>query len=116
MDVQAWQLWNEEKGLEFMDPVLKNSCRSENEFLRYMHIGLLCVQEDPHMRPTMSFIALTLLKIESAVRLPKPERPPFSFERFGHDKFDHIYHDQYQQSIDGCSTKSLTNFSVTLPR
>ncbi|XP_070677648.1 cysteine-rich receptor-like protein kinase 25 isoform X2 [Malus domestica] len=29
----AWQLWNETKGLELMDPLLKDSC-SPNEFLR----------------------------------------------------------------------------------
>ncbi|KAM1893842.1 hypothetical protein ACFX14_036833 [Malus domestica] len=31
----AWLLWNETKGLELMDPLLKDSC-SPNEFLRYV--------------------------------------------------------------------------------
>ncbi|CAL8174042.1 unnamed protein product [Prunus armeniaca] len=71
----AWQLWNEGKVLELMDPLLlKDSC-SPNEFLRYIHIGLLCVQEDANNRPTMSSVVL-MLKTET-ISLSKPERPAF---------------------------------------
>lgn len=73
--LQAWQLWNEGKVLELMDPLLlKDSC-SPNEFLRYIHIGLLCVQEDANNRPTMSSVVL-MLKTET-ISLSKPERPAF---------------------------------------
>ncbi|PRQ49398.1 putative protein kinase RLK-Pelle-DLSV family [Rosa chinensis] len=48
----AWKLWNEGKVLELMDPLLKDY-GSSNEFLRYIHIRLLCVQEDENKRPTM---------------------------------------------------------------
>ncbi|KAL7244059.1 hypothetical protein ACSBR1_016313 [Camellia fascicularis] len=56
----VWQLWNEGKGLEMINPLLMESCDLD-EFLRYMHIGLLCVQEDAYDRPTMSS-ALSLRK------------------------------------------------------
>ncbi|PON33684.1 hypothetical protein PanWU01x14_350720, partial [Parasponia andersonii] len=59
------------KGLEFMDPVLKSSC-PQNEFLRYLHVGLLCVQEDASIRPTMSFVALMLKSDESTISLSTP--------------------------------------------
>ncbi|KAL6332162.1 hypothetical protein AAG906_001876 [Vitis piasezkii] len=49
----AWRLWNEGKELEFVDSLLTESCPAE-EILRCVHIGLLCVQEDPADRPTMS--------------------------------------------------------------
>ncbi|XP_061984223.1 receptor-like serine/threonine-protein kinase SD1-7 [Populus nigra] len=45
------------------------------EFSRYMHIGLLCVQEDASDRPTMSS-AVLMLKSQNSF-LPQPERPAF---------------------------------------
>ncbi|CAL5410892.1 unnamed protein product [Camellia sinensis] len=55
----VWQLWNEGKGLEMIDPLLMKSCDLD-EFLRYMHLGLLCVQEDAYDRPTMSSVVVML--------------------------------------------------------
>lgn len=48
---------------------------SNEEVLRCIHIGLLCVQEDPKERPTM---ALVLLMLNSySVYLPRPSTPGF---------------------------------------
>ncbi|RXH99340.1 hypothetical protein DVH24_011665 [Malus domestica] len=94
---KAWQLWNETKGLELMDPLLKDSC-SPNEFLRYIHIGLLCVQEDANNRPTMSSVVL-MLKSET-ISLPRPEKPAF----FTGGYVDH--HDQVRPQ--DCSGNGLT--------
>ena len=77
--LQAWSLWNEGKGIELSDPLLCDSCPGD-EFLRYMQIGLLCVQEDAYDRPTMSSVVM-MLKNESAM-LGHPEKPPFSVGRF----------------------------------
>ncbi|XP_070677635.1 cysteine-rich receptor-like protein kinase 10 isoform X6 [Malus domestica] len=100
----AWQLWNETKGLELMDPLLKDSC-SPNEFLRYIHIGLLCVQEDANNRPTMSSVVL-MLKSETII-LPRPEKPAF----FTGGYVDH--HDQVRPQ--DCSGNGLT-ISIDVPR
>ncbi|KAM1459983.1 hypothetical protein ACFX2I_036850 [Malus domestica] len=100
----AWQLWNETKGLELMDPLLKDSCRP-NEFLRYIHIGLLCVQEDANNRPTMSSVVL-MLKSETII-LPRPEKPAF----FTGGYVDH--HDQVRPQ--DCSGNGLT-ISIDVPR
>ncbi|KAJ6728740.1 CYSTEINE-RICH RECEPTOR-LIKE KINASE [Salix koriyanagi] len=54
--------------------VCPDSCNAE-EFSRYMHIGLLCVQEDASDRPTMSSVVLMLKSHNSF--LPQPERPAF---------------------------------------
>ena len=81
--MQAWQLWNEGKGLELMDPLLGDSC-CPDEFLRCYHIGLLCVQEDAFDRPTMSSVII-MLRSES-LSLRQPERPAFSVGRFANNQ------------------------------
>ncbi|KAK7842559.1 cysteine-rich receptor-like protein kinase 25 [Quercus suber] len=75
----AWKLWNEGKALELMDPLLIDSF-NKDEFLRYVQIGLLCVQEDASDRPTMS--ALVVMLKSETVSLSPPERPAFSMGRF----------------------------------
>ncbi|XP_050371459.1 G-type lectin S-receptor-like serine/threonine-protein kinase CES101 isoform X2 [Argentina anserina] len=68
----AWQLWQEGAGLELMDETLSDSC-VENQLIRCIHVGLLCVEEDPELRPTMSE-AISMLTNES-LPLPIPTRP-----------------------------------------
>ncbi|KAI8001857.1 Cysteine-rich repeat secretory protein 38 [Camellia lanceoleosa] len=99
----VWQLWNEGKGLEMIDPLLMESCDLD-EFLRYMHIGLLCVQEDAYDRLTMSSVVV-MLKSE-AVTLSQPERPAFSVWRFK---------DHYETNDKDYSVNELT-ISVVMPR
>ncbi|KAL7213376.1 hypothetical protein ACSBR2_015989 [Camellia fascicularis] len=91
----VWQLWNEGKGLELIDPLLLESCDLD-EFLRYMHIGLLCVQEDAYDRPTMSSVVV-MLKSE-VVTLSKPERPAFSVGRFTDHYEPNDKHDSVNES------------------
>lgn len=57
-----------------MDPTLKDS-HTPNEVIRCIHIGLLCVQEDPADRPTMATIVLMLDSY--TVTLPVPNQPAF---------------------------------------
>ncbi|CAL5410925.1 unnamed protein product [Camellia sinensis] len=79
----AWRLWNEGKELEFLDPLLAGSCHA-TEVVRCIHIGLLCVQEDPADRPNMSSVVV-LLGSESAT-LPQPRQPAVSVGRIAHLK------------------------------
>ncbi|THF96472.1 hypothetical protein TEA_017068 [Camellia sinensis var. sinensis] len=81
--LQAWRLWNEGKELEFLDPLLAGSC-PVTEVVRCIHIGLLCVQEDPADRPNMSSVVV-LLGSESAT-LPQPRQPAVSVGRIAHMK------------------------------
>ncbi|KAG9454349.1 hypothetical protein H6P81_007253 [Aristolochia fimbriata] len=74
----AWKLWNEGAGLELLDPSLGNSY-STTEVLKYIHVGLLCVQDNPKDRPTMAS-AVIMLESESA-SLPSPREPAFYSER-----------------------------------
>lgn len=61
-----------------MDKTLCKSC-DVNEYLRCMNVGLLCVQEDPSDRPTMSNV-LFMLGSETAT-LPSPKQPAFIVRR-----------------------------------
>ncbi|KAL4626178.1 hypothetical protein ACB092_05G077200 [Castanea dentata] len=71
----AWQLWNEGKGLELIDPtIIDESCPS-SEILRCIHVGLLCVQDQATDRPTMLDVA-TMLSSETVQLLP-PKQPAY---------------------------------------
>ncbi|KAL9447449.1 hypothetical protein AB3S75_015007 [Citrus x aurantiifolia] len=71
----TWKLWCKGEALELMDPVLKQSCVGA-ELPKFIHIGLLCVQEDPAVRPNMSSAAVVLAS--DTVTLPQPTQPAFS--------------------------------------
>ncbi|XP_027189289.1 cysteine-rich receptor-like protein kinase 10 isoform X2 [Cicer arietinum] len=70
----AWKLWKNGSSLELVDDTLKESY-TPNEVIRCIHIGLLCVQEDPADRPTMATIMLMLDSY--TVSLPLPIQPAF---------------------------------------
>ncbi|XP_048447020.1 cysteine-rich receptor-like protein kinase 10 [Pyrus x bretschneideri] len=70
----AWKLWRDGAPLELLDPCLRNSY-SRTEVIRCIHIGLLCVQEDPADRPTMQSVVLMLNSY--SVTLPLPQQPAF---------------------------------------
>ncbi|MED6192920.1 hypothetical protein PIB30_014493 [Stylosanthes scabra] len=74
----AWRLWNDGKELEFLDHILVNACPIDVA-LRWIHIGLLCVQERPKDRPTMSSV---ILMLASSTSLPQPLAPPFSLSNY----------------------------------
>ncbi|XP_038990320.1 putative receptor-like protein kinase At4g00960 isoform X2 [Phoenix dactylifera] len=69
----AWQLWTRDRSTEFMDPLLGDSY-PKNEACRCIHVGLLCVQENPEDRPTMSSAVLMLRSDQTP--LSPPSEPP----------------------------------------
>ncbi|KAJ1379178.1 S-locus glycoprotein domain [Sesbania bispinosa] len=75
---EAWKVWNEDRALEVMDPLLENQFPTSGA-LRCIQVGLLCVQQCPEDRPTMSTVLL-MLDSES-VLLPQPGRPGLYSER-----------------------------------
>uniref|UniRef100_A0A803M240 non-specific serine/threonine protein kinase n=1 Tax=Chenopodium quinoa TaxID=63459 RepID=A0A803M240_CHEQI len=82
LQAYAWKLWIQGRWKELMEPMLtsNDSCDVTTEFLRCLHIGLLCVQEDPSERPTMSFV-VHMLKHEN-VNLHSPKQPAFTVGRY----------------------------------
>ncbi|KAG6498239.1 hypothetical protein ZIOFF_046151 [Zingiber officinale] len=69
-----WSLWKEDKALELVDDSMAQSFPI-NEVLACIKVGLLCVQERPEDRPTMSSVLLMLSS--DASMLPEPKPPGF---------------------------------------
>ncbi|KAL6313946.1 hypothetical protein AAG906_011676 [Vitis piasezkii] len=55
----AWDLWKDSRGQELMDPGLEETLPT-HILLRYINVGLLCVQESADDRPTMSDVVSML--------------------------------------------------------
>ncbi|XP_054777769.1 G-type lectin S-receptor-like serine/threonine-protein kinase At1g11330 [Prosopis cineraria] len=70
----AWKLWNEENIMPLIDPKIHNP-QFEEDMMKCIHIGLLCVQEFAKDRPTMDSVILTLHS--KIVNLPFPKQPAF---------------------------------------
>ena len=73
-NLQAWELWKTERVLELIDSTLELPASFLP--LRFIHVGLLCVQENPAERPTMSDI-LSMFSNEH-IQLNFPKRPAFT--------------------------------------
>ena len=59
---QAWQLWNQGKGLELIDPTILDGSCLPSDVLRCIHVGLLCVQDQATDRPNMVDVVSMLSK------------------------------------------------------
>ncbi|EEE59347.1 hypothetical protein OsJ_11431 [Oryza sativa Japonica Group] len=71
----AWRLWKEGRSLEFLDQSIAGTSSNVTEVLRCIQIGLLCVQEQPRHRPTMS--AVTMMLSSESPALLEPCEPAF---------------------------------------
>ncbi|KAJ3705344.1 hypothetical protein LUZ61_009049 [Rhynchospora tenuis] len=69
----AWDRWNDEKCFELISSALIEAPQVQIE--RCIHVALLCVQENPADRPTMSDV-IVFLSTESII-LPKPKQPAY---------------------------------------
>ncbi|XP_020224651.1 G-type lectin S-receptor-like serine/threonine-protein kinase At4g27290 [Cajanus cajan] len=72
----AWRLWIEERPMELIDDILDDPA-TPHEILRFIHVGLLCVQQNPENRPNMSSVVLML---NGEKLLPNPSQPGFYTE------------------------------------
>ncbi|KAL3519541.1 hypothetical protein ACH5RR_017690 [Cinchona calisaya] len=71
----AWEQWRRGTPLALLDPTLNNSC-VENEVLKCIHVGLLCIEEDVDRRPMMASVVYMLSG--NSVTLPTPHYPVVS--------------------------------------
>ncbi|XP_048332791.2 G-type lectin S-receptor-like serine/threonine-protein kinase At4g27290 isoform X2 [Ziziphus jujuba] len=94
----AWRLWKEGRPLEFINPFLRDSS-NHSEVLRSIHVGLLCVQEHPEDRPSMSYVVV-MLGGENA--LPEPKQPGFSLGK------DTVTADSSSNKVESSSTNEIT--------
>ncbi|WOK93357.1 receptor-like protein kinase [Canna indica] len=102
----AWELWDKERGAEFMDPML-GDCFAMSEACRCFHVAMLCVQENPDERPSMSSVML-MLKSEQ-MPLPLPSEPP-TFARL---KPSEDFRKSLTTKSDSTSAHSVNEVTIT---
>ncbi|XP_020087316.1 cysteine-rich receptor-like protein kinase 15 isoform X1 [Ananas comosus] len=78
----AWQCWKSSTATKLIDPSISENCPI-HEVLRCIHIGLLCVQENPVNRPQMSSVFLMLTR--NKMKLRPPSQPAFCFKEISEE-------------------------------
>ncbi|KAH0985556.1 hypothetical protein GBA52_012733 [Prunus armeniaca] len=97
----VWQLWREDRALEIVDSSVASYV--PDEVMRCIQVGLLCVQEDPKDRPSMSTVVFMLSGEASP---PSPKQPAFVFRKSsGNDAAD--------PSIPKGSDSSINDLTIT---
>ncbi|KAJ7959815.1 S-receptor-like serine/threonine-protein kinase [Quillaja saponaria] len=76
----AWNLWREERPLELIDECIQETCNL-SEVRRCIHISLLCLEQHPQDRPSMSSVVLML---GSDAVLPQLRQPGFFIGEYLH--------------------------------
>ncbi|KAJ4801363.1 cysteine-rich RECEPTOR-like kinase [Rhynchospora pubera] len=99
----AWDRWNDGKYSELISPTLIEAPQVQIE--RCIHVALLCVQENPADRPTMSDV-IVFLSTESII-LPKPKQPAYFNVRVSKKMVE-------SSDFDG-STSSVNDMTLTNP-
>ncbi|CAK8535025.1 unnamed protein product [Lathyrus sativus] len=69
----AWDLWTNNSGMDLIDSKVDMS--NKNLVTKYVNIGLLCVQQSPEDRPTMSDVVSMIGN--DTTSLPSPKLPAF---------------------------------------
>eukprot|EP01018_Ginkgo_biloba_P036595 Gb_07080 [translate_table: standard] len=102
-----WRLYKRGQILDVIDKELVRSCPQE-QALRCIHVGLLCVQADPALRPPISNVILMMSS--NSVTLASPTKP--AFVNISHSHNSKSSSDNYEDSQkDGISGASATTSS-----
>ncbi|EES08788.1 cysteine-rich receptor-like protein kinase 10 [Sorghum bicolor] len=111
----VWEHWRMKSIMEIIDPYLR-SASSEDEIVRCIHIGLLCVQEDPLDRPTIS--SISIMFDGNTVPSQAPARPAFYVEMsgfIGSGTYSHQYPGFINDSTQRSTVMSPNELSITDP-
>ncbi|KAF5780998.1 putative protein kinase RLK-Pelle-DLSV family [Helianthus annuus] len=95
----AWGLQNEGNSLQLVDKCL-GELIDVHQVLRSIHVGLLCAQNHPEDRPTMTSV---MMMLESKGPLPSPKEPGFYVGKFT---------DGFYEGLNG--EKSINELSITI--
>lgn len=106
LKLQVWKLWNQGSIASLVDTRLSGDEGQREEVARCIHIGLLCVQDLPVDRPSVSGV-LSMLSSE-IVTLPVPKQPAFIIN----SSFSDIGTSSSHQSQDPNSSRN--NVSLTM--
>ncbi|KAK2991260.1 hypothetical protein RJ640_018017, partial [Escallonia rubra] len=72
----AWENWKDGRASELIDVSIRETCK-RHEVVKCINVALLCVQEFPADRPTISNVVLMLAN-GSAALIPSPKEPAYS--------------------------------------
>ncbi|XP_059660416.1 G-type lectin S-receptor-like serine/threonine-protein kinase B120 [Cornus florida] len=97
----AWDLWDGDKAMEMIDPSIADSC-CQNEVLRCIQVGMLCVQDMAFDRPIMSSVLLMLEGQSTSMQMPR--RPSFTSMRRSSIDMD----ESWKESRDIVSSNDVT--------
>jgi hypothetical protein len=92
-------LWVDDRSLELINPTIGYPASSSLP-LRFINIGILCVEESPTDRPTMLDV-VSMISDEHAT-LPKPKQPAFCTGQNIMDTNPKI------DSVGNCSNNNVT--------
>nr|BAJ99079.1 predicted protein [Hordeum vulgare subsp. vulgare] len=96
----AWNLWKDRKTNDLVDSNIVGTC-VHDEALLCVQMGLLCVQDNPNDRPTMSYVMFILENISAT--LPIPNQPVF----FAHTN-------NQVENVTGDTQNSKNNLTLTI--
>ncbi|GLT30998.1 hypothetical protein SLA2020_057670 [Shorea laevis] len=104
----AWRNWREGTALNIVDPNLRVG--STAQMIKCIHVGLLCVQENPLQRPTMGSIIVMLTS--NSIVLPTPSHPAYLLQSTTVQSEMSSSHES-QQSNNGLALASVNGVSIT---
>ncbi|XP_075523139.1 cysteine-rich receptor-like protein kinase 15 [Primulina tabacum] len=119
----VWKHWRQETAEDIIDPVLlRVGSNTLAGILRCIHIGLLCVQDNPSDRPAMGSVVLMLSS--SIISLPVPFEPTHSTTRgynlripnfcgYGLNEFDSSGSSAFKRSSTQSMESLKTDMSMT---
>lgn len=98
--MQVWEHWSTGTIEELLDPFLLGRRAPPDQMSKLINIGLLCVQDSPADRPTMSSVNVMLSG--NTVSLQVPSRPTFCVQEV--EGNSHLYSDAYNRALKLQST------------
>ncbi|TVU10346.1 hypothetical protein EJB05_43870, partial [Eragrostis curvula] len=105
----AWNLWNNGNTKDLVASSIVDTCVAD-EALLCIHLGLLCVQDNPSERPLMSSVVFILEN--GSTTLPAPKKPVY----FAHKNNEVEQIRSHTQSSKNSVTVSALEGSCTLGR
>lgn len=112
--LQVWRQWKFQTSLPILDSNIVENY-SENEVNKCIQIALLCVQQNPDDRPTMTSIVSYLNSL--LIALPTPKEPAF-FLHNGMDLEEVAHESSSNQSTNSSKPFSMNEMPISefLPR
>ncbi|KAL0911304.1 hypothetical protein M5K25_019436 [Dendrobium thyrsiflorum] len=102
----VWENWNKGTIIEIVDPAL-TKLFPRDEVIRCIQIGLLCTQQDPSQRPTMTTVVVMLNSYSMSIEAPSA--PAFFVGRSG------INTNEFSKISDIHEDGTTKSSSMTMP-